>query len=204
MKYIRPAFLAILLCFVAGAAFAQDPDIKVFFDPPTVPVFQDPNTNFNPITSPTAGISFGWGSCADDPYAPADISGDEACANFANLTGQALTQMTFTFVAADPMQIPGANTVSCVSLDPNLSDASCPGGTFTPGQLVTVTFSGGISIPPSPSKTDLSVFFLAENGVDPTQINDLQWTASVTEPSSITLLAAGMGLIGICMVFVKR
>jgi hypothetical protein len=202
MKFLRPALLVALLSVTsAGVTFADD--IHVIFDPP--PTFQDPNNTFNPVTPGGGAVSFVWGSCANDPFAPDAIANDQACANFANVSlTNAITQLTFTFVAADPDIIPGANTVACDSIDPALSDPSCPGGTFNPGDLVTITFSGGTAIPPSGSKTQLSVFFLAENGVSADDINKLNWTVAAPEPSQLTLLAAGMGLIGLCMVFAKR
>jgi PEP-CTERM motif-containing protein len=205
MRYLRPVVIAILVCASSVAMRAQD--IKVSFDPPSTPVFIDPNDVFQPITSVNQPVTFAWGACdaADNPYAPSEINGDTACANFANLTGQAISQLTFTFLAST--SIVGGDTVSCASLDPDLSTPSCPANPpngFADGTPVSVTFSGGTPIPPSLSKTDLSVFFLAETGVSAADINSLSWSADVPEPSSLGMLAAGMGLLGLCVGLVKR
>src|SRR5450755_878964 len=201
MKMLRPALIAAILCFfAAGAALAQS-HIHVVFDPPP-PVFLDPNTVFTPVNPGAGSVTFAWGSCADDPFAPEGISNDTACANFANGSKtDSISALTATFIADSAI----ANSVDCVSIDPALSNAFCPDGTTEDGQPVNISFTGGLAIPPSGNpKGFLSVFFLAETGVSADDINKLQWTVAAPEPSSITLLAAGMGLIGLCMVLAKR
>jgi hypothetical protein len=203
MKFLRPALMVALLSIIsASAAFADD--IHVIFDPQQI---SDPaNNSFNPVVSLTNPISFTWGSCANDIYVQGTpLATETACANFANLTGVAITQLVFTFLADPSLPNHGADEVSCESIDPNLSDASCPTDTvFGAGDPVSTTFSGGTPIPPSPSNTNLSVFFLAEDGVALDKINTLTWTVSASEPSSISLLAAGMGLLGLGLVLAKR
>jgi hypothetical protein len=205
MKILRPALIvAILCCFASGAVFAQasKSHIHVVFDPPP-PVFVDPNNVFTAVTPGSGPVSFAWGACdaADNPFAPPSIQGDDACANFANISlKDALTFLSFTFIADSSI----ANSVDCTSIDPALSNAFCPDGPTQDGLPVIITFSGGTAIPPSGSKTNLSVFFLAETGVAPADINKLSWTVAASEPTSIHLLAAGMGLIGLLMVFTKR
>jgi len=209
MKILRPALIvAILCCFAAGAAFADD--IHVVFDPPGA-VATSLNGMTNDIFSLASPIPFTWFSCTGNPdvgiFAPglltANNGGPEtACAEFANLTGAPITQITFDFVGS--MGVPGSESVSCGNLagDPHLSTPSC--GADGDGSF-TITFSGGTAIPPSvPSEGLESLFFIGEDGVAADQINELSWSAQVPEPGSLTLLAAGMGLIGLCMVFVKR
>ena len=201
MKFLRPALIVALLCIAtAGAAFADD--IHVIFDPTMV----DPiNANFNAVTDVTMPLSFTWGSCANDPFIPANspLKTETACANFANLTGMPITQLTFTFLA-DP-SIPGANTVSCDSIDPNLSQATCPvNQTFGLGDAVATTFFGGTPIPPSGPGNLLSAFFIGEDGVSLDDINKLSWTVAAPEPSTLNLLAAGVGLLGLGLMLAKR
>jgi hypothetical protein len=131
------------------------------------------------------------------------LKSETACANFANLTGLPITQLTFTFIA--DTSIPGANTVSCNSIDANLAQATCPvDQTFGTGDAVATTFFGGTPIPPSGPGNALSVFFLGEDGVALSDINNLTWTVSAPEPSSLSLLAAGVGLLGLGLMLAKR
>lgn len=217
MKIFRPALIAaILCCFAAGAAFADD--IHVVFDPPG-PVSDTPSSVTTDIFSLASPISFTWTSCISNPdvakFAPGLLTSfnggpETACAEFANLTGAPITQITFDFTGTTAF--PGANSVSCNTLagDPHLTDPSCGAG--APGTF-TITFAGGAAIPASGGDGDgdsddvgkTSLFFIAEDGVTSVaNVNTLGWTASVPEPSSLTMLAAGFGLLGLGMVFVKR
>jgi PEP-CTERM motif len=202
MRFLRPALIVALLCVAtAGATFADD--IHVVFDPTTSTAPLNGFTNI--ITSLTPPIAFTWFACSSNPdisgvfpLAPA-LSGETACAEFANDTGMNITSINFAFTA-NPL-IPGADSVSCSNVqgDPHLSSATCG----PDGPLFNITFSGGTPIVPTVGTVE-SLFFIGEDGVAVTDINNLGWTASAPEPGSLTLLAAGMGLVGLCMVFAKR
>jgi hypothetical protein len=190
MKYIRPALLAILLCFVAGVAFADD--IKVQFDPVPLPL-----GNFGIVTDPTAIYSFSFVSCSSAGI-PSEFAGDDGCIALANESGVALNSLTLSFVVNSALV---GQTIGCESLDDSLTSNNCgsvptPPGGFTLGEPVSVQFFGGDPIP------NLSLFVFGETGVPFANAPVFEVTAP--EPTSLTLLAAGMGLIGLCMVFAKR
>jgi PEP-CTERM motif-containing protein len=201
MKFLRPALIVALLCFVtAGAAFADD--IHVVFDPTlsTAPL----NGMTNIITQLGSAQSFTWFACSSNPdisfFAPG-LSGETECAEFANRTGMNITQLTFGF-EGNP-SIPGADSVSCgnVAGDPHLTTASCG----PDGDSFGITFTGGNAIIPSnPETHQESLFFLGEDGVAGQDINNLNWSIAAPEPSSLNLLVAGMGLLGLGLVLAKR
>jgi hypothetical protein len=189
MKILRPALIAaILCCFAAGAAFADD--IHVVFDPQT-PI---PVGNFGVVTDPSASYSFSFGSCSATGI-PSAFAGDDGCIALVNETGVALSSLNLSFVVNAGLV---GQTIACDSLDDNLTSNDCANvpGPFTLGQVVSVNFFSGNPIPNN------SLFVFGEMGVAFEEAP----TFSVTtpEPTSLTLLAAGMGLVGLCMAFVKR
>jgi hypothetical protein len=203
MKFIRPALIVATMCFfAAGAALADD--IHVVFDPPPVLTSAPLNGFTNVITQTTNLQSFTWFACSSNPdisfFAPG-LANETECAEFANRTGANITQLTFSFAGSDT--IPGADSVSCGNVvgDPHLTSASCG----PDGSNFAITFANGAPIIPSnPQTQQESLFFIGEDGVAGTDINNLNWSIAAPEPSSITMLAAGMGLLGLAMVFVKR
>lgn len=206
MKYFRPVLIVALLCFVSvGSAFAT----RVVFDPPPPTGIQLSASDVNDIFTLQPPSSFTWGSCGTTDIsvlAPGLLTSnnggaEDACAEFANFTGAPITSITFSYAAGSG--VPGADTTpqACQTLigDPHLTSPSCAETDNT----FTYTFTGGQSIPASGNGL-ISVFFIGEDGIPLTDIGGVTWSASMPEPSSLTLLAAGMGLIGLCMVFVKR
>jgi hypothetical protein len=193
MKYIRPAFLAILLCFVTGVAFADD--IKVQFDPQS-PI---PDGTYGIITSSTAVYSVNWESCSStgplQVFGPGYSDDNSGCIALINLTGGAITQLSLSFVVNSALV---GQTLGCDSIDEYLTSNTCSGtpGAFTLGETVSFQFFAGQPIPNTDS------FYFLETGVALDNAPTVSLTAP--EPTSLTLLAAGMGLIGLCMVFVKR
>jgi hypothetical protein len=189
-NFIRPALLLALLVLVfSGAAFADD--IHVIFDP------GGPGT-INFISDPGVPTVASWESCTATGI-PLSLSANTACLAFFNETGGAITSLNFSFVVNAALV---GQTIMCDNLpgDPHLSLNTCDpsGPAFTLGELVNVSFFGGVAIP------DNTGFFLAENGVPLLDVPDFTATAFVPEPTSLTLLASGMGLLGLCMVLVKR
>jgi hypothetical protein len=201
MKFIRVLLVAVICCSAAGSAFANN--IHVVFDPET-PI---QNGTFGLIQDPTAVYDVAWQKCTDPgipgifgpptPSAPGNLN-DDACIALDNDTNPAVSinSLTLSFTVTSALV---GDTISCDPLDGFLSSNNCGSVStdgFTLGQVVTVQFFSGMPVPPNMN------FFFGETGVALADMPDINITAP--EPSSLTLLAAGMGLIGLCMVFAKR
>src|SRR5271168_2843053 len=197
MKILRPSLIAaILCCFAAGAAFATN--IHVVFDPTTPGQIGDTYV----ITDPAAVYSVVWGNCnspqnGGNPILPPSIVGDDACLAFDNNTGQPLDSFSASFTVTADDGLAG-DTLTCNSTDTFLTAATCTNAPLFVGEVVTVQFNDttGMQIPVN------SNFFIAETGAP--SLVGTSLTVTAPEPGSITLLAAGMGLVGLCMAFVKR
>jgi hypothetical protein len=189
MKFLRPALIVALLSIVsAGAALADD--IHVIFDPQT-PI---PVGNFGVVTDPTAIYSFSFGSCAATGIPPA-FAGDDGCIALVNESGVSLKSLNLSFIVNAALV---GQTIGCDSLDENLTSNDCANipGPFTLDQIVSVNFFAGDPV------LNNSLFVFGETGVAYQDAPIFSVTAP--EPTPLTLLAAGMGLIGLCMVFAKR
>jgi hypothetical protein len=193
MKFIRPFLIvAILSCVVAGAALADD--IHVVFDP------QIPQAGpFGIIQENGVNYTSSWESCGTIGI-PSAFAADDACLAFINETGGDINALNFSFTVNSALV---GQTIACDNLpgDPHLSSNTCgsvptgPEG-FTLGQVVSVTFFAGDPIP-----NDFA-FFIGETGV---ALEDAPVVGiEVPEPTSMTLLASGMGLLALGMVFAKR
>ena len=93
-------------------------------------------------------------------------------------------------------------TIACDNQpgDTHLSSNTCASvpGPFTLGQLVAVSFLSGDPIPNN------FAFFIAEDGVTLADAPTVGVNVQAPEPSSLTLMAAGMGLLGLGLVLAKR
>jgi hypothetical protein len=187
--FIRPALLALLVLVFSGAAFADD--IHVIFDPGGL-------GSINFITDPGVTLDASWESCTSTGI-PHPLQSHTACLAFFNETGGSITDLNFTFTVNAAL---AGQTMMCDNLpgDPHLSSNTCGSvdGALTLGEVVSVDFSGGTPIP------DNMGFFVAEDGVALGSVPDFMTTAYVAEPTSLTLLASGMGLLGLCLVLAKR
>jgi hypothetical protein len=116
---------------------------------------------------------------------------------FLNETGGSINALNFSFVVNEAMV---GQTLGCANLpgDSHLTSNNCGSvtGPFTLGETVSASFFGGDPIP------DLSAFFIGETGVALADAPTLG--IEVPEPASLTLLASGMGLLGLCLAFAKR
>jgi hypothetical protein len=189
-NFIRLALLALLVLAFSGAAFADD--IHVIFDP------GGPGT-INFITDTGVGVDASWELCTATGI-PMALQGHAACLAFFNETGGAITDLNFTFTVNTAL---AGQTIMCDNLpgDPHLSSNTCGSvdGTLFAGEVVSVDFSGGVPIPNNVG------FFVAEDGVPfSAGVPDFTATAFVPEPTSLTLLASGMGLLGLALVLTKR
>jgi hypothetical protein len=194
MKFIRPALIVALICFfAAGASLANG--VHVVFDPTTPAQIGSSYV----IADPTAVYGVTWGACTltADPILPASILGDDACLAFDNNTGAVLNSFTLSFIVTASEGLAGL-PLTCSSLDSFLTSATCSNAPLSVGELVTVQFSDNTGSP-IPQNSN---FFLAETGAPALVGTSADVTAP--EPTSLTLVAAGMGLIGLCMVFAKR
>src|SRR5271157_4341065 len=181
MRYFRPALLAALVLVFSGAAFADD--IHVIFDPQPAML-----GSLNLIQSTGVEYTVNWTSCSDPAFFGTGFGGDDACLAFLNQTGGPINALNFTFTVNAALV---GQTIACDNVpgDPHLSgnDCSSTPGPFTLGQVVDVNFFGGDPIPNS------YAFFIAENGVALADAPPVG--VEVPEPSSLTLMASGMGLL---------
>jgi hypothetical protein len=189
-NFIRPALLALLVLVFSGAAFADD--IHVIFDPQPATV-----GSFNLIQSTGVEYTVNWGDCTQPVFATTGFSGDAACLAFINQTGAAIGSLNFTFTVNAALV---GQTIACDNApdDTHLDGNDCAStpGPFTLGQVVDVNFFGGDPIPNG------FAFYIAENGV---ALADAPTVGvEVPEPASMTLLASGMGLLGLALVLTKR
>jgi hypothetical protein len=188
--FLRPALLALLVLVFSGAAFADD--IHVIFDPQPATI-----GSLNLIQSSGVEYTVNWTACTDPVFATTGFGGDAACLAFLNQTGAAITELNFGFTVNSALV---GQTIACDNApgDTHLDGNNCDStpGPFTLGQVVNVNFFGGDPIPNG------FAFYIAENGV---ALSDAPPVGiEVPEPTSMTLLASGMGLLGLALVLTKR
>jgi len=174
MKTFIRPALLLVLCTLVFSGAALADDIHVIFDPQPATI-----GDFNLITTPGVDYEVSWVSCSS-----AGIPAGFSALNFSFVVNQALV----------------GQTLDCSNLsgDPHLTSNSCGsvGGAFTLGETVSASFFGGDPIP------NLEAFFIGEDGVS--LANAPTVGIEVPEPTSLTLLASGMGLLGLCLAFAKR
>ena len=206
MKFIRPALIVALICFfAAGASLANG--VHVVFDPPSTPVPISTLGGLGAILDPTAVYSVPTEDCNTlGPKQAFDITGPDpgdACIALLNLTNTFLSQFDISFILTQAIVTnddPTGVTCTTTPLDQQLLSSSCdPNGTFNVGDTVSAQF---FAANPSQDVPPNTAIFVEVQGIS---YMDLQSTnVTAPEPTSLTLLAAGMGLIGLCMVFAKR
>jgi hypothetical protein len=194
-------FLVLPLLMLALAAPAWADDINIIFDPVPAGTY---NGAFVLLVQGT-DYSVMWGSC--DPTVNSSMmfatdllnyiasnnptNAPTGCMAFINGTGGPITELDLTIMAGSNI---GDTSTLCQSLDAYLTNVTCTGVLNMAGDMVTLTFTGGLAIPPS-TQNSLSTFYLGEIGVDPNAI-----TADVTvptyDPSTLVLLLAGMTMLG--------
>ena len=206
MKILRPALIAaILCCFAAGAAFANS--VRVVFDPPSAPIPISDLGGLGAILDPTAVYSVPTESCnslgPQQAFNPAADDTGDTCIALLNLTNTSLSQFDVSFVLTQAIVTNDDPTsVACLTTptDTQLLSFSCdPNGTLNVGDTVSAQFFAANSTQDVPPNTAI---FVEIQGIALADLSNVNVTAP--EPTSLTLLAAGMGLIGLCMAFSKR
>jgi hypothetical protein len=200
MKFLRPALIVALLSVVSvGAAFADD--IHVIFDPTQATPEQILSGNFGIISSATAVYSVNWESCTvPGPagiFGPSFDDSNSACIALINQSGQNLNSLTLSLPVTSIIAGESGGVV-CTNLDAFLTSNTCDANTqFVLGNIVTFQLFGGNSIPEN------DAFYIAVMGL-PFADGPPPLSVTAPEPTSLTLLAAGMGLLGLGMAFMKR
>ena len=200
-KISRFVVLPLLLLAMAAPAWADD--INIIYDPVSVPAGTFNGAYLLLVQGQDYSVT--WGSCNPSvntamtfattllSYIAANnpTNAPTGCMAFINGTGAPFGQLSLTITGPD---IPSETSTLCQSLDAFLVNATCT-GTLSNG-MVTVTFSGGMEVPPS-TQNSLSVFYLGEIGVDPNAIT-ADATVPTHDPSTLVLLLAGMTMLGMC------
>jgi len=182
---------AVLLTFTSSAWAGG---LGVIFDPVLVP---DSFTGYYDITQ--VGVPYTgavWSSCAfaqsryvgqpTDPFA--DATG---CMYFVNDTGVPITDLNISF------DYTGLTTQSfgCTFPDNTLSGNPCPTSIST--GTIPLEFDGGNPIPPS-TPLNLELFIVGLTGADPSAFVPDSLQVPTHDPSTLLLLASGIGLLGLC------
>ena len=186
MKYLRVVLL--LAACVVFVRSASANDIRLIFDPS--PAQQG---SFYIIQTPGTDYSVSWESCSSTGI-PTSLHGNNGCLPFINETGGPISLLDLSFAVNSALV---GQTIDCVNTDGNLTSNNCDAySPLTLGENVTVTFSGGSSIP------NYMAFFIAEDGV---ALSSMPVSGvSVAEPLALPLLMMGLALMGLMLVGRKQ
>jgi hypothetical protein len=140
------AFPLMLVLGFAVTATADNTDMRIVFDQPG-------NTDATVTTLYAANqvVSVSWQSCTNTGI-PSQFSTYTACLALNNLTGSAITSLNLSFTTP---AVFATQSFDCSAPDGFLTSNNCPTGEVGADTFVSITFSGGSSIP---SSTD---FFIA-------------------------------------------
>jgi hypothetical protein len=193
MKLLRFLVIATIVLMAARTARADDP--QVVFDPVIVSGFNGYIITPGEIGQLLTGLS--WGSCALTQQIGGDtaaaFANSTACMYFANESGAPITSLTFSFAVTSDI----TGWTGCSSADGILTFNDCPtAGTIPGGSTVDATFSGGNPIPYT-AGTQVTLFIIGEQGVDPANFTPTLQIPTY-DPSTLILLASGIGLLGLC------
>lgn len=189
MRFVKVLVVPALLLFLASTASADD--LNIIFDPSFV--VQDVNSTTIGGAGP---ITVSWQTCAPGvPAGQPQIYNAAGCLYFYN-AGPAITHLILTFVVPpEPSYNPTVWTgITCIVLDSTLPSTNCPSSIVT-GQTVTLDFIGTTGIPTG------AFFYIAENdsngGVKPADMPAFTVLVPTYDPSTLTLLATGIGLLAL-------
>ena len=202
MKFLRLSAVILVTVFAAGTAFANDP--TVIFDPGG----GDPTATYQLIFNDTLNM-VSWGTC--DPTVnlalmntslasyinnPTNNGGNPiACMALQNWTGAPIGSLTLTIVT----DLSSLTSINCLSIDNALTNSSC--SLSSDGSTMYVNFSaGGMQVPAGNPPSNPEAFFIGEIGVNASDITSTTVWAPDYDPSSLVLLASGIGLLGLCAV----
>jgi len=192
LKFLVVSTLALL--FGAGSALADDP--TVIFDPMAVPITMGTLTYYDitQVGVEYTGLTWLDSNCAfATSRGLSQFDGAAGCMYFVNDTGMPVSDLLFTF----NVDSAAAGSLNCIYVDNTLDSPNCP--STIPAGMVTLEFNGGNPIPPS-TPTTLELFIIGFGGVSQSDFSPEGVQVPTHDPSTLILLASGIGLLGLCAV----
>ncbi len=199
-RFMILSLAACVLAFgVCSSAFA----IRFRLDPELLGAQVQPVTLTNLLPGDLgSSVPVAWQSCSNAGIPTSfgtAIPPYVACLALNNLTGKAISALTFQFVV--PTLLAG-QTFECSNDGTYLAVVTdCPTAALVAGQTVSFGFAG---LPPIPSSTDFFLGASADGLTDPSDFPTIGVTASVPEPAELGMFGFGLALIAVLVVVRRR
>jgi len=203
MKVLKLCLGMAIVLALAAPAWANN--INVIFDP-TEPAPGGGTGLYYILPGNNITWSVSWQGCTAapggvlPPMGPgSEFIGDPACLGFANYTGGDISGLNLTFTVSGALD---GLTLTCSNTDSYLGNNNCASysSPLVDGQSVTLSFTGPVNVP------TLMDFFFAVTTTDDQgnpitipgfSMPDSDLTVPTFDPSTLVLLLAGLGLLGL-------